>query len=77
MVAVCLICCILYQDIAINNETEKKRKREENLKNGKWSELIVVDDLPDQLEPANVANVPITTNATDLTIIEHVITLSI
>lgn len=54
-----LIYCILYQDIDINNDqAAKKRKREKNLMNWKWSEVIVVDDLPDIVEPANVANVP-------------------
>ncbi|GKF52164.1 hypothetical protein Tco_0148631, partial [Tanacetum coccineum] len=32
----------------------KKRRRENNLRNWKWNEVIDVDVLPDKLEPAKI-----------------------
>nr|GEY72475.1 hypothetical protein [Tanacetum cinerariifolium] len=47
---------------AINNEATKK-KCADNLRNfsWKWSEVIVVDDLPNEIEPGNVPNTEETT----------------
>ncbi|GKG40778.1 hypothetical protein Tco_0469990, partial [Tanacetum coccineum] len=39
---------------ANDNEATKKRKREDNLRTWKWSDVIDVDALPDNVEPANV-----------------------
>ncbi|PWA66417.1 concanavalin A-like lectin/glucanase domain-containing protein [Artemisia annua] len=43
-----------YQDIAeIIREATKKRKREHNLKNWNWSDVIDVDELPDEKQTAD------------------------
>ncbi|GKB74512.1 hypothetical protein Tco_0935924, partial [Tanacetum coccineum] len=66
---------------ANNNEATKKCKREDNLKTWKWSDVI--DDLSDNVEPANVPKTEETTteqhvvasennNVTNLTLQEHV-----
>ncbi|GKE09721.1 hypothetical protein Tco_1413272 [Tanacetum coccineum] len=42
------------RDFANNNEATKKLKCEDNLRTWKWSDVINVDALPDNAEPANV-----------------------
>ncbi|GJT26978.1 hypothetical protein Tco_0907253 [Tanacetum coccineum] len=65
---------------ANNNEATKKCKREDNLRTWKWSDII--DDLLDNVEPANVPKTEETTaeqhvvasennNVTNLTLQEH------
>nr|GEW98486.1 reverse transcriptase domain-containing protein [Tanacetum cinerariifolium] len=60
-----------------NNEATKKCKREDNLRTWKWSDVIDVDDLPDNVEPTNVPKTEETTvafknnNVTNLTLKEH------
>ncbi|GKA57556.1 hypothetical protein Tco_0756744 [Tanacetum coccineum] len=46
---------------ANSNEATKKRKREDNLRTWKWSEVIDVDALPNNVEPANVPKTKETT----------------
>nr|GEW49255.1 hypothetical protein [Tanacetum cinerariifolium] len=55
----------------INNEATKKRKREDNLRNWKWSDPIVVDNLPDKVEPANVPNIEETTTEQHVMVSEN------
>ncbi|GJU79397.1 concanavalin A-like lectin/glucanase domain-containing protein [Tanacetum coccineum] len=54
---------------AINNEATKKRKREDNL--WKWSDVIAVDDLPDEFEPANVPKTKETTTKEQVMVSEN------
>nr|GEV57374.1 hypothetical protein [Tanacetum cinerariifolium] len=67
---------------ANNNEASKKRKREHNVRTWKWSDVIDVDDLSNNVEPANVPKPEETTpeqhvvesmnnNVTSLTLQEH------
>nr|GEZ27114.1 hypothetical protein [Tanacetum cinerariifolium] len=46
-----------------NNEATKKRKREDNLRTWKWSDVIDVDDLSDNLKPTDVPKTEETTVA--------------
>ncbi|GJX18091.1 hypothetical protein Tco_0218923 [Tanacetum coccineum] len=65
-----------------NNEATKKCKREDNLRTWKWSDVVDVDDLSDNVKPVNVPKLEetiaeqhvvasVNNNVTGLTLQEH------
>ncbi|GJT44356.1 hypothetical protein Tco_0953071 [Tanacetum coccineum] len=54
-----------------NNRGNEKRKRGDNLRNWNWNDVIIVDDLPDEVEAADDRKTSETTSSQEVIVFEN------